>query len=208
MRIILLGPPGAGKGTQAKHLVEEYGIPQLSTGDMLRAAVAAGSDVGLKAEALMKAGQLVPDEVVTGVVAERLGQHDCRTGFILDGYPRTMAQAKDLQTILRSLHTQIDVVVSISVDEDVLADRIERRAEEARLSGGAARPDDNADVLRHRVREFREKIAPIAEFYESIGLLHTVDGMDTIENVSAQIDAILDGARLSLSIRPNAVVGC
>ncbi|MBX5204091.1 adenylate kinase [Rhizobium sp. NZLR1] len=202
MRIILLGPPGAGKGTQARHLATEYRIPQLSTGDMLRAAVSSRSDIGRRAADLMQSGELVPDDIVTGVVADRLFHEDCRTGFILDGFPRTIVQAQDLQKILRSSHAQIDAVISISVDENALAARIERRAEEARLSGQPVRTDDDPEVLKKRIHEFRQKIEPVVEFYETVGLLHTIDGMGSIERVSQQIDAILSAVRLSVNVKP------
>ncbi len=199
MRIILLGPPGAGKGTQAQYLVETYGIPHLSTGDMLRSAVAAQTEIGKKAEALMTAGQLVPDDVVAGIVAERLERPDCKTGFILDGFPRTLVQAQELHKILRAAAMPIDVVISLQVDEHALGNRIEGRAMEARAAGREVRSDDNPEVLKRRVSEYNGKISPVVEYYDSLGLLHAVNGMGDIAAVSSLIDAILSSTRFSIN---------
>jgi adenylate kinase len=190
MRIILLGPPGAGKGTQAKLIVERRGIPQLSTGDMLRAAVNQGSEVGNEAAAYMDAGKLVPDNVVSGAVRSRLGEPDCSRGFILDGYPRTVPQAETLQEILSDLGTPLDAVISLTVDEDALASRIQKRSDEAIANGTAVRSDDTPEVLKRRIAEYREKTAPLAEHYESKGLLRTIDGMASIGDVSEKIEAL------------------
>jgi adenylate kinase len=191
MRLILLGPPGAGKGTQAKLLVERHGIPQLSTGDMLRAAVEHRTEVGKEAAAYMAAGKLVPDEVVTAAVKLRLGERDCQTGFILDGYPRTVEQARSLQTILDDMDAPIDAVISFVVDEEALALRVRRRAEEAQANGQSLRVDDTPEVLKRRIVEYREKTAPVADFYKTAALLHTVDGMASITEVAAAIEALL-----------------
>jgi len=199
MRIILLGPPGAGKGTQAQYLVDTYGIPHLSTGDMLRSAVASQTEVGKKAEALMTAGQLVPDDVVAGIVAERLERPDCKTGFILDGFPRTLVQAQELHKILRAAAMPIDVVISLQVDEHALGNRIEGRAMEARAAGREVRSDDNPEVLKRRVSEYNGKISPVVEYYDSLGLLHAVNGMGDIAAVSSLIDAILSSTRFSIN---------
>ncbi|KQV39363.1 MULTISPECIES: adenylate kinase [unclassified Rhizobium] len=191
MRIILLGPPGAGKGTQAKSLVERHGIPQLSTGDMLRAAVEQNSEVGLQAAAYMNAGNLVPDEVVTAAVRARLVQSDCRRGFILDGYPRTVEQALSLQDMLRELEAPLDAIISFTVDEDALAARVEKRSQEAQAKGQAPRSDDDPEVLKRRIVEYREKTSPVTAFYGALGLLHSVNGMATIDEVASEIERLL-----------------
>lgn len=190
MRIILLGPPGAGKGTQAKLIVERHGIPQLSTGDMLRAAVNLGSAVGQEAASYMNAGKLVPDDIVSGAVRARLSEPDCRRGFILDGYPRTVPQAETLQGILHDLCAPLDAVISLTVDEDALASRIQKRSEEAAANGTLVRSDDTPEVLKRRIAEYREKTAPLAEFYDSKGLLRSIDGMSSIGDVSEKIGAL------------------
>lgn len=190
MRIILLGPPGAGKGTQAKLIVERHGIPQLSTGDMLRAAVSQGSDVGKEAASYMDAGKLVPDDVVSGAVRSRLSEPDCHQGFILDGFPRTVPQAETLQGILDDLGAPLDAVISLTVDEEVLASRIQKRSEEAVANGNPIRSDDTPEVLKRRVTEYREKTAPLAEFYQAKGLLRSIDGMAPIAYVSDEIEAL------------------
>lgn len=197
MRIVLLGPPGAGKGTQAQYLVDTYAIPHLSTGDMLRSAVADGTEIGKRAEALMTSGQLVPDDVVTGIVAERLTSADCRSGFILDGFPRTLGQAQELHRILRSTSSPVDVVISLEVDEDALAKRIEKRVMDAQAAGAAVRSDDNPETLKRRVAEYRAKITPVADYYDALGILHPVDGMREIGVVSSTIDSILSSTRFS-----------
>jgi adenylate kinase len=193
MKLILLGPPGAGKGTQAQRLVEKYGIPQLSTGDMLRAAVAAKTPVGLKAKAVMDAGELVSDEIVNAIVAERIDQPDCAKGFILDGYPRTLAQADAVQAMLEERGLTLDAVIELVVDDKALVGRIVKRAEEAKAAGQPVRKDDNAQVFEERLREYYKKTAPLIGYYHAKGMLKGVDGMADIAAVSAQIDALLAG---------------
>lgn len=195
MRLILLGPPGAGKGTQAKRLVEEHGIPQLSTGDMLRAAVKAETPVGLKAKDIMARGDLVPDEVVNQIVADRVDMDDCANGFILDGFPRTVAQAEALDAILAERELALDAVIELRVDEEVLAERVATRVAE---SGGEVRPDDTVEALRHRLKVYREQTAPLIDYYGGSGKLRTVDGMQDIEGVAASIGEILAKARPKL----------
>lgn len=191
MRLILLGPPGAGKGTQAQRIVEKYGIPQLSTGDMLRAAVKAGTEVGVRAKAVMDAGGLVSDDIVNQIVAERVQDADCAKGFILDGYPRTVPQAKALTDNLRNDGLELDAVIELKVDEDKLMQRIEKRVADTVASGGAVRADDNPESFRKRLVEYREKTAPLSEYYHQEGALKVLDGMKPIDDVTAAIDAIL-----------------
>jgi adenylate kinase len=187
MRLILLGPPGAGKGTQAQRLVKDYGIVQLSTGDMLRAAAAAGTSVGKKAQAIMDRGDLVPDDIMIEIISDRLDQPDMANGFVLDGFPRTVPQAEALSDLLARKGLNLDAVVEIQVDEDVLLSRIKRRIHET----GGARADDDPDVLKKRLAVYRELTAPVAEYYRQKGFHRGVDGMQEIPVVSAQIDAIL-----------------
>ena len=196
MRLILLGPPGAGKGTQAARLVEKYAIPQLSTGDMLRAAVANGTEVGLKAKAIMDSGGLVSDEVVNQIVSERIDQADAAKGFILDGYPRTVAQAEALSAMLAGKGISLDAVIELKVVEDELVKRIEKRAAETAAAGGQVRADDNAESFRKRLEEYRAKTAPLSEYYAGQGELRTVDGMADMDAVTAEIEKILEGARV------------
>ena len=191
MRLILLGPPGAGKGTQAQRLIEKHRIPQLSTGDMLRAAVAAQTDIGRKAQAVMDAGSLVSDEIVVGIVAERIDHDDARKGFVLDGFPRTVAQAEALDAMLAQKGLGIDAVVEFEVDEDRLVGRIERRAAEAAANGQPIRKDDNPEVFRRRLEEFRQQTADVAPYYRAKGLGHKVDGMAPVDEVAKRIDSIL-----------------
>ncbi len=191
MRLILLGPPGAGKGTQAQRLVDRHGIVQLSTGDMLRAAVAAGTEIGLRAKAVMDAGQLVSDDIVIGIVAERIEQPDAKNGFVLDGFPRTLAQAEALEKLLAEKDMRLDAVIEFEVDEAKLVDRIVRRAEEAKAAGQPVRKDDNPEVFVKRLEEFRALTAALSPFYRQRGLLKTVDGMAPIDEVSAQISKAL-----------------
>jgi adenylate kinase len=193
MRLILLGPPGAGKGTQAQRIVEKHGIPQLSTGDMLRAAVAAGTEVGLRAKAVMDAGGLVSDDIVNQIVAERVQDADCQKGFILDGYPRTVPQAQALADNLASKNQALDAVIELKVDEDRLMERIEKRVAETVAAGGAVRKDDNPEAFRKRLVEYREKTAPLSSFYAEQGQLKVLDGMKPIDEVTAAIEAILAG---------------
>jgi adenylate kinase len=194
MRLILLGPPGAGKGTQAHRLVEKHGIPQLSTGDMLRAAVAAQTEIGKRAQAVMDAGQLVSDEIVIGIVSERIEEADARKGFILDGFPRTLAQAEALDDMLLAKGLKLDAVIEFSVDEEALVGRIAKRAAETEAKGLPVRKDDNPDVFRKRLDEFRAQTAAVAPFYRQKGLVRTIDGMAPIDHVADEIDSLLERA--------------
>ena len=187
-RLLLLGPPGAGKGTQAQLLVERLGIPQVSTGDMLRAAVAAGSEVGRQAKSYMDAGKLVPDAVVIGVAEERLARPDAKKGFILDGFPRTAAQAEALDRMLPTLGCTLERCVALTVDEDELVKRLLRRAT---LEG---RTDDNETSIRTRMREYRDKTEPLIAYYRKRGALREVNGIGEIEEVARRIAQALDGA--------------
>ena len=191
MRLILLGPPGAGKGSQAQRLVDKHGIPQLSTGDMLRAAVAAQTEVGKRAKAVMDAGELVSDEIVNAIVAERIDQADAANGFILDGYPRTLAQADAVQAMLKDRGVELDAVVELVVDDKALVGRILKRAEDAKAAGQPVRKDDNAEVFDERLREYYKKTAPLIGYYYAKGKLVGVDGMATIDEVTEEIDGIL-----------------
>jgi adenylate kinase len=191
MRLILLGPPGAGKGTQAVRLVEAYGIPQLSTGDMLRAAVQAGTAIGKRAKAVMDAGELVSDEIVNGIVSERLDEPDCANGFILDGYPRTLAQADAVDDMLRQKRTPLDVVIELVVDDKALVGRIIKRADDAKAAGQPVRKDDNPLVFEERLREYYKKTAALVGYYHAKKLLRPVDGMASMDAVTASIGKIL-----------------
>lgn len=191
MRLIFLGPPGAGKGTQAKLLTERHGIPQLSTGDMLRAAVAAQTEVGKRAKAVMDAGQLVSDAIVNEIVSDRIDSADCSKGFILDGYPRTVPQAQALDQILADKGLGLDAVIELKVDERALLKRMESRVAETIAAGGTVRQDDKPEVLERRLAEYREKTAPLSEYYASTGKLKTIDGMADVKAVTAEIDRIL-----------------
>ena len=194
MRLILLGPPGAGKGTQALRLVEKHGIPQLSTGDMLRAAVAAKTPVGLKAKAVMDAGELVSDEIVNAIVAERVDQKDCAKGFILDGYPRTLVQADAVGEMLDKRGLALDVVIELVVDDKALVGRIAKRAEETKAAGKPVRKDDDPAVFPERLREYYKKTAPLTGYYYAKGLLTGVDGMASIDDVTKEIESVLKKA--------------
>ena len=187
MNIILFGAPGAGKGTQAKRLVEVRGLVQLSTGDMLRAAIDAGTELGLRAKEIMDRGDLVSDEIILGMIAERMDSPDCANGVILDGFPRTVAQAEGLDAMLEQRGLALDQVIEISVDEDALFARIENRAAET----GGSRADDNAETLRKRLAVYHENTAPLLPYYDGKGLLKTVDGMNSIDEVGQAIDGIL-----------------
>ena len=191
MRLILLGPPGAGKGTQAQLLVEKYGIPQLSTGDMLRAAVAAQTEVGLRAKAVMDAGELVSDEIVNAIVADRIDEDDCKTGFILDGYPRTLAQADAVEDMLTARGLKLDGVIELVVDDKALVGRIVKRAEEAAAAGKPVRKDDNPEVFDERLRAYYKETAPLAGYYYAKKMLKRVDGMAAIDDVTSEIEGIL-----------------
>ena len=191
MRLILLGPPGAGKGTQAQRLVETHAIVQLSTGDMLRAAVQAQTEVGKRAKAVMDAGELVSDEIVNAIVAERIDQPDCANGFILDGYPRTLAQADAVEVMLAQRNLSLDAVIELVVDDKVLVGRIVNRAEEAKAAGQPVRKDDNPEVFEERLREYYKKTAPLIGYYHAKGSLKGVDGMAAIDDVTKQINDIL-----------------
>jgi adenylate kinase len=191
MKLILLGPPGAGKGTQSQLLSEKCGIPQLSTGDMLRAAVKAGTPVGLKAKEIMAAGGLVPDSIVVGIIADRIAEPDCARGFILDGFPRTLPQAAALDQLLKSKGVSLDSVIELKVDDAVLAARIENRAKETLAAGGTVRADDNVEALKTRLMAYYRETAALTGYYFAHGLLKTVDGMAPIGDVTRQIDDVL-----------------
>jgi adenylate kinase len=213
MRLILLGPPGAGKGTQAQRLVGKHGIVQLSTGDMLRAAVAAGTPVGLKAKAIMDRGDLVPDEVVVAIIADRVGQADARRGFVLDGFPRTVAQAQALDKLLEERGLALDGVIELKVDEGILIKRIETRVAEMTARGEKVRADDNAEALKKRLEAYRAQTAPLSAYYAGTGQLKTVDGMAPIDEVTVAIDLLLKarpagkgakGAKAAKGAKPRA----
>jgi adenylate kinase len=215
MRLILLGPPGAGKGTQAQRIVEKHGIPQLSTGDMLRAAVTAGTEVGKQAKALMDAGKLVSDEVVIGIVSERIDQADCAKGFILDGFPRTLVQADATEAMLNKKGLALSKVIEIRVDDEILTARVAGRYTCAQCGAGyhdenlkpkvagvcdkcgsthfKRRPDDNADTVKTRLQSYYKETSPLIGYYHAKGLLAAVDGMAEIDEVTASIETILKG---------------
>jgi adenylate kinase len=191
MRLILLGPPGAGKGTQAQRLVQKHGIIQLSTGEMLRAAVAAQTAVGLKAKDIMANGGLVPDEIVIGIISDRLDQADAARGFILDGFPRTVPQAEALDELLKKKHIKLDAVVELRVNESALLQRVENRVAEMRARGEDVRIDDTPEVLAKRLASYRSLTEPLIHYYSERRKLLTVDGMMTIEEVTREINRIL-----------------
>jgi adenylate kinase len=215
MRLILLGPPGAGKGTQAQRIVEKHGIPQLSTGDMLRAAVSAGTEVGKRAKAVMDAGKLVSDDIVIAIVSERIDAPDCANGFILDGFPRTLVQADATEAMLSSKNLDLSAVIEIRVDDEILADRIAGRYTCANCGAGyhdenlkpkvdgvcdkcgsthfKRRPDDNRDTVRTRLQAYYKETSPLIGYYHAKGKLHSVDGMGEIYAVTGEIEAILAG---------------
>jgi adenylate kinase len=206
MRVVLLGPPGAGKGTQAKELVARYDIVQLSTGDMLRAAVAAGTPIGLKARDIMARGELVPDEVVVAIVADRIEQADARRGFILDGFPRTVPQAEALDGMLEKKALRLDAVLELKVDPDILVRRIENRVHEMKRRGEALRADDNPEVLKQRLTAYQAQTAPLVDYYRQKGALRTVDGMASISDVGIAIGrALADAAFRPIAGRNGAV---
>lgn len=202
MRVVLLGPPGAGKGTQAKALVDRYGIVQLSTGDMLRAAVAAGTPIGLKARDLMAQGALVPDDVVVSIVSDRIDQADAKRGFILDGFPRTVPQAEALDLMLKGKGLKLDGVIELKVDEEILVRRIETRVFEMRNMGMPIRPDDTPEVLKQRLAAYRAQTAPLVAYYAGKGQLRTVDGMAPIDEVTAAIGRALADAAFGAPRKP------
>ena len=191
MRLILLGPPGAGKGTQAQRLVQKHGIIQLSTGEMLRAAVAAQTPVGLQAKEIMANGGLVPDEIVIGIISDRLDQPDMKKGFILDGFPRTVPQAAALDELLKRKHIKLDTVVELRVNESALLQRVENRVAEMRARGEEVRIDDTPEVLAKRLAQYRSLTEPLIHYYSERRKLLTVDGMMTIEQVTREINRIL-----------------
>jgi adenylate kinase len=192
MRLILLGPPGAGKGTQAQRLVKKYGIVQLSTGDMLRAAVAAGTPIGLKAKDVMASGGLVSDEIVIGIISDRIDQPDAANGFILDGFPRTVPQAEALDRLLKEKGLKLDSVIQLRVDEAALLRRVENRIAEMTARGETVRADDNAEALAKRLDAYRAQTEPLVDYYSDKRELATVDGMAAIDEVTAQIARILE----------------
>jgi len=191
MRLILLGPPGAGKGTQAQRLVQKHGIVQLSTGEMLRAAVAAQTPIGLQAKDIMASGALVPDEIVIGIISDRLDQPDMKNGFILDGFPRTVPQAEALDALLKGKHIKLDAVVELRVNESALLQRVETRVAEMRARGEDVRIDDTPEVLAKRLASYRSLTEPLIHYYSERRKLLTVDGMMTIEEVTREINRIL-----------------
>jgi adenylate kinase len=195
MRLILLGPPGAGKGTQAQRLLAKHRTVQLSTGDMLRAAVAAGTPVGLRAKSTMERGELVPDDVVVAIIADRIGKPDARQGFVLDGLPRTVPQAEALDRLLAERGLKLDAVMELKVDEGILLQRIEKRAAEMTARGEKIRSDDNPEVLRERLSAYRKQTAPLVDYYASKGMLKSVDGMAAIDDVTAAIAGHLEPLR-------------
>ncbi|MFZ5930499.1 MAG: adenylate kinase [Pseudomonadota bacterium] len=195
MNLILLGAPGAGKGTQAERLQAERGLVQLSTGDMLRAAVAAGTETGRKAKEIMDRGDLVSDAVVVGIISDRIDQPDCRKGFILDGFPRNEAQAQALDKMLVQKGQKLDLVIEVKVDEQILFDRIRNRAAESAAASGSVRADDNEETLRNRLGVYHAQTAPLLPYYRAQGKLRTIDGMQTVESVAKQIAALLDGVK-------------
>jgi adenylate kinase len=192
MRIVLLGPPGSGKGTQATRLSQRLAIPQLSTGDMLRAAVSVGTSIGRKAKAVMERGELVSDELVVVVVAERILRPDAKNGFILDGFPRTVAQAAALDDVLLIEELNLECVLELKVDEEVLLGRILNRAKEAKINGHSVRADDTEDALKVRLEEYRRQTEPLTNYYRAKGILKSIDGLQPINNVATSLFEALD----------------
>ena len=191
MRLILLGPPGAGKGTQAQRLVDRHHIPQLSTGDMLRAAVAAKTPIGIKAKDVMDSGGLVSDEIVVGIIKDRIAEPDAKNGFILDGFPRTVAQAEALDSMLKAEGMKLDAVIELVVDQNALVHRIIKRAEEAKAAGQPVRKDDDPEVFKTRLEAYNRDTAIVAPYYEKAGKLTKIDGMQPMDQVSAAIAGVL-----------------
>ena len=192
MRLILLVPPGAGKGTQARRLVAKYGIVELSTGEALRAAVQAGTAIGRQAQEIIAGGNLVPDEMVVGIVEQRIAQPDARKGFVLDGFPRTVPQAVELDRMLQAKGLALDSVIELRVDEVALLKRIEGRIAEMKARGEPLREDDSPQVLHNRLKTYREQTAPLIDYYRQRGVLRTVNGMASIADVAAEIDGALE----------------
>lgn len=191
MRLIVFGPPGAGKGTQAQRLAERHSIPQLSTGDMLRAAVTDGTETGRRVKAIMDRGELVPDDVVNQMVSDRIDQEDWRKGFILDGFPRTVAQAESLTAMLEQRGVRLDAVIELKVDETSLVERMEKRVADTLAAGGTARSDDNRDTFVRRLDAYRNKTEPLLDYYRRRRELITVDGMQGIDDVAREIEDVL-----------------
>jgi adenylate kinase len=191
MRLVLLGPPGAGKGTQAQRLVAKHSLVQLSTGDMLRAAIKAGTPVGIRAGDIMARGELVPDDVVVAIVSDRIDQPDARNGFILDGFPRTVPQAHALDRMLKEKGLKLDAAIELKVDEGALLKRIEKRIAETKARGESLRPDDNPEALRRRLGAYRDQTAPLVAYYRLQSVLRSVDGMAPILQVANAIDRLL-----------------
>jgi adenylate kinase len=194
VRLVLLGPPGAGKGTQSARLKEKYHIPQLSTGDMLRAAVKAATPAGLAAKAIMDKGGLVPDETVVGIVADCIATPEAKVGFILDGFPRTVRQAEALAKMLGAKNLDLDAVIELKVDEAALLARIAKRANDTLACGGTVRADDTPEAFKTRLAAYHSETAPVADFYAKKGVLKTFDGMAPVDAVATAIDQLLDGA--------------
>jgi adenylate kinase len=199
MRLILLGPPGAGKGTQAQRLVAKHGLVQLSTGDMLRAAVKAGTATGLRAKDVMARGELAPDDLVVAIVSARIDEPDARNGFILDGFPRTVPQAHALGRMLKEKGLELDAVIELKVDEGILLKRIEKRIAEAKARGDTLRPDDHPEVLRRRLLAYRDQTAPLVTYYRLQSVLRQIDGMAAVSEVARAIDDVLKQARAGKS---------
>lgn len=195
INLILLGPPGAGKGTQAKRLEDKYGLKQLSTGDMLRAEIAAGSALGLQAKAIMDSGALVSDDIVIAMIASRIEQPDCKNGVIFDGFPRTVAQAEALDEMLAQKGRPLSAVIELKVDEEALVNRLNTRIAETKAKGEPVRADDNEETLRKRLEVFRQQTAPIIPYYKVQNMLQSVDGMASIDAVEAAINQILSGSK-------------
>jgi len=208
MRLVLLGPPGAGKGTQAQRLVAKHGLLQLSTGEMLRAAVEAGTSIGMRAKEMMARGELVPDDVVVAIVSERIDEPDARKGFILDGFPRTVPQAHALDRMLKEKGLKLDAVIELKVDEAALLKRIKKRVAEMKARRETLREDDDPEVLRRRLLAYRDQTAPLAAYYQLESVLHSVDGMAPIPQVSSAIDRVLrEALTKKAAVRPRRADG-
>jgi len=195
MIVVLFGPPASGKGTQATRIKTKWNIAHLSTGDMLRAAIAQGTEIGTKAKEIMDAGKLVPDEIVVGIIGERIAQEDCRNGFVLDGFPRTVGQAEALDRMLKARKLDVDHVVVMVVDEAELIKRVENRAAEARKKGEPVRPDDDPETFKKRLGVYKAETAPVLPYYDKQKKIRRVDGMKPVDDVTAQIDAILSAPK-------------